>query len=105
MFHLDAGGGAYAHGGHVIIHRPTPTKRDRRLTHVIKKYVGLNPAYHGYSYRTNLRNCNVLRRRGIDYSLVEMGFITNKHDFKKINQHLDQIVKNDIEAITHETIK
>lgn len=105
MFHLDAGGGAYAHGGHVIIHRPTPTKRDRRLAHVIKKYVGLNPAYHGYSYRTNLRNCNVLRRRGIDYSLVEMGFITNKHDFKKINQHLDQIAKNDIEAITHETIK
>ncbi|MDH5105771.1 N-acetylmuramoyl-L-alanine amidase [Lentilactobacillus diolivorans] len=105
MFHLDAGGGTYAHGGHVIIHRPIPTKRDRRLAHVIKKYVGLNPAYHGYSYRTNLRNCNVLRRRGIDYSLVEMGFITNKHDFKKINQHLDQIAKNDIEAITHETIK
>ncbi|EEI24171.1 N-acetylmuramoyl-L-alanine amidase [Lentilactobacillus hilgardii] len=105
MFHLDSGSGAYAHGGHVIIHRPTPTKRDRRLAQVIKKYVGLNPAYHGYSYRTNLRNCNVLRRRGIDYSLLETGFITNKHDFKKINHNLDKIAKGYIEAITDEKLE
>jgi N-acetylmuramoyl-L-alanine amidase len=67
--------------------------------------VGLNPAYHGYSYRTNLRNCNVLRRRGIDYSLLETGFITNKHDFKKIKHNLDKIAKGYIEAITDEKIE
>lgn len=102
MFHLDAPAG---HGGHVIIHKKHPTKRDRRLAKVIKKYVGLNKAYNGYSYRTNLRNCNVLRRRGIDYSLVESGFITNKSDVKHLKKHIAKIAKADIEAITNEHIK
>ncbi|NLR31009.1 N-acetylmuramoyl-L-alanine amidase [Levilactobacillus tujiorum] len=102
MFHLDAPAG---HGGHVIIHKKHPTKRDRRLAKVIKKYVGLNKAYNGYSYRTNLRNCNVLRRRGIDYSLVESGFITNKSDVKHLKKHMAKIAKADIEAITNEHIK
>lgn len=101
MFHLDAPAG---HGGHVIINKPKPNARDRRLAKVIKKYVGLNPAYRGYSYRTNLRNCNVLRRRGIDYSLIETGFITNRHDFKRINHNLDKIAKGYIEAIVNEKI-
>lgn len=102
MFHLDAAGG---HGGHVIIHAKTPTARDRRLAGVIKKYIGLNPAYHGYSYRTNLKNCNVLRKRGIDYSLIETAFIDNKSDYAKLNKHLDQISKGYIEAIANRTIK
>lgn len=102
MFHLDAPAG---HGGHVIIHKKHPTKRDRRLAKVIKKYVGLNKAYNGYSYRTNLRNCNVLRHRGIDYSLVESGFITNKSDVKHLKKHMAKIAKADIEAITNEHIK
>lgn len=102
MFHLDAGGGQ---GGHVIIHKKTPTKRDRRLASVIKKYVGLNRAYMGYSYRTNLKNCNVLRHRGIDYSLIETGFIDNKHDFHNINKNLDKIAKGYIQAITNQKIK
>ncbi|WP_407888822.1 N-acetylmuramoyl-L-alanine amidase [Levilactobacillus sp. N40-8-2] len=102
MFHLDAPAG---HGGHVIIHKKHPTKRDQRLAKVIKKYVGLNKAYNGYSYRTNLRNCNVLRRRGIDYSLVESGFITNKNDVKHLKKNMSKIAKADIEAITNEHIK
>lgn len=102
MFHLDAAGG---HGGHVIIHKRKPNARDKRLAKVIKKYVGLNPAYRGYSFRTNLRNCNVLRRRGIDYSLVETGFITNKHDMKHIRKNIAKIAKADIEAITNENLK
>ncbi|MDT6980298.1 N-acetylmuramoyl-L-alanine amidase [Levilactobacillus zymae] len=102
MFHLDAAGG---HGGHVIIHKRKPTARDKRLAKVIKKYVGLNPGYRGYSFRTNLRNCNVLRRRGIDYSLIETGFITNKHDMKHIRKNISKIAKADIEAITNEKIK
>ena len=101
MFHLDAPSGQ---GGHVIIHKAHPTKRDQRLAKVIKKYIGLNRAYRGYSFRTNLRNCNVLRRRGIDYSLVESGFITNKHDFQHFKKYRAQIAKADIEAITHETL-
>jgi len=101
MFHLDA---ASAHGGHVIIHKQHPTARDKRLAKVIKKYVGLNPAYRGYSFRTNLRNCNVLRRRGIDYSLIETGFITNRTDYRNIKKHRAQIAKADIEAITHEKL-
>lgn len=105
MFHLDATTSAYAHGGHVIIHKSKPTKRDVRLRKVIKQYVGLNPANNGYSFRTNLRNCNVLRKRGIDYSLIETGFITNKSDFKHINKHLDQIAKGYVEAIANEKIK
>ncbi len=102
MFHLDAPSG---HGGHVIIHKKHPTTRDKKLAKVIKKYVGLNPAYHGYSYRTNLRNCNVLRRRGIDYSLVESGFITNKSDYKHFNKNIDKIAKGYVEAIANEKIK
>ncbi|HIW72604.1 MAG TPA: N-acetylmuramoyl-L-alanine amidase [Candidatus Levilactobacillus faecigallinarum] len=101
MFHLDAPSG---HGGHVIISKRHPTARDRRLAKVIKKYVGLNRAYMGYSYRTNLRNCNVLRRRGIDYSLVESGFITNKTDYQRLKKHRAQIAKSDIEAITNEKL-
>lgn len=102
MFHLDAAGGR---GGHVIIHKRKPNARDKRLAKVIKKYVGLNPAYRGYSFRTNLRNCNVLRHRGIDYSLVETGFITNRHDMKHIRKNIAKIAKADIEAITHENLK
>lgn len=102
MFHLDAGGGR---GGHVIIHKRKPTTRDKKMAKIIKKYVGLNPAYRGYSYRTNLKNCNVLRRRGIDYSLVETGFIDRKTDYKRINRNLDKIAKGYIEAITNEKIK
>lgn len=101
MFHLDA---PYGTGGHVIISKRKPTARDRRIAKVIKKYVGLNTAYRGYSYRTNLRNCNVLRRRGIDYSLVETGFITNRRDFKRINKNIDKIAKGYIEAITNEKL-
>ncbi|WP_203640585.1 N-acetylmuramoyl-L-alanine amidase [Levilactobacillus andaensis] len=102
MFHLDAPAG---HGGHVIIHKKHPTARDKRLAKVIKKYVGLNRAYNGFSYRTNLRNCNVLRKRGIDYSLVESGFITNKTDVHHLKKNMAKIAKADIEAITNEKIK
>ncbi|KID44890.1 N-acetylmuramoyl-L-alanine amidase [Levilactobacillus brevis] len=102
MFHLDAAGG---HGGHVIIHKRRPTARDKRLAQVIKKYVGLNRAYHGYSYRTDLKNCNVLRKRGIDYSLIETGFITNRTDMAHIRKNIGKIAKADIEAITHENIR
>ncbi|MFC6180949.1 N-acetylmuramoyl-L-alanine amidase [Lactiplantibacillus daowaiensis] len=105
MFHLDASTSAYAHSGHVIIHQRKPTARDVRLRKVIKQYVGLNPAYNGYSFRTNLRNCNVLRKRGIDYSLIETGFITNKADFKHLNKNLDKIAKGYVEAIANEKIK
>lgn len=101
MFHLDAAGG---HGGHVIIHRKHPTKRDQRLAKVIKTYIGLNPAYRGYSYRTNLRNCNVLRRRGIDYSLIESGFITNRRDFRHFKKDRAKLAKGYVEAITHEKL-
>lgn len=101
MFHLDAGGGR---GGHVIIHKKTPTARDKRMAKVIKKYIGLNRAYRGYSFRTNLRNCNVLRSRHIDYSLVETAFISNRSDYRKLNKHLDQIAKGYIEAIANEKI-
>lgn len=102
MFHLDAAGG---HGGHVIIHSKAPTARDRRLAGVIKKYIGLNPAYHGYSFRTNLNNCNVLRKRGIDYSLIETAFIDNRSDFHKLNKNLDKIAKGYVEAIANKNIK
>ncbi|WP_370636160.1 N-acetylmuramoyl-L-alanine amidase [Lactobacillus sp. S2-2] len=82
-----------------------PTPRDKRLAKVIKQNVGLNRAYNGYSFRTNLRNCNVLRHRKIDYSLVESGFITNRSDFKKLNKNMDKIAKGFIEAITNTKIK
>lgn len=102
MFHLDA---PYGRGGHVIIHKKHPTARDKRMAKVIKKYVGLNRAYNGYSYRTDLKNCNVLRHRHIDYSLVEMGFITNKSNFKHLKKNRAKIAKAYIEAITNENIK
>ena len=105
MFHLDASTSSRAHGGHVIIHKSRPNARDTRIRSVIKKYVGLNPANNGYSYRTNLRNCNVLRHRGVDHDLIETGFITNRTDYRHINQHLDKIAKGYVAAITNEKIK
>ncbi|RRK10386.1 N-acetylmuramoyl-L-alanine amidase [Lactiplantibacillus garii] len=105
MFHLDASTSSRAHGGHVIIHKRKPNARDARIRSVIKKYVGLNRSNGGYSYRTNLRNCNVLRRRGVDYDLIETGFITNHSDYKHINKHLNKIAKGYVTAITHEKIK
>lgn len=105
MFHFDASTSRYANGGHVIICHRKPNTREKKMAAVIKKYVGLNKAYNGYSYRTDLKNCNVLRRRGIDFSLVETGFITNKRDYQQINKHIDKIAKGYIEAITGETVK
>lgn len=106
-FHLDAASAA-ATGGHVIVSSSfKPDSFDLAIAQVVKKHVGWwgsIVANQGISYRNNLLNLNVFAKRGINYRLVELGFITNSTDMSKINSNLDAIAKELVESITGEKI-
>lgn len=106
-FHLDAAGST-ATGGHVIIAKGyNPGSDDLAIANVIKKYVGWWAGVkntQGCNGRDNLLNLNIFAQRGINYRLVELGFIPNPSDMQKINDNLDSIAKEMVEAITGETI-
>ncbi|REI17839.1 hypothetical protein DOS74_02990 [Staphylococcus felis] len=101
-FHLDAAGSS-ASGGHVII--PYGLKADSvdiGIQKVIEKHVG---TVRGITGRSNLLNCNVAKQIGINYRLVELGFITNNKDMKKIINNLDEYCMDIAEAINGGAIK
>lgn len=101
-FHLDAAG-ASASGGHVII--PSGLSADSidiGIQNAVKKHVGV---IRGITGRGNLLNCNVAKQIGINYRLVELGFITNKNDMKTINKNIDAYCKSIAEAIHGGAIK
>lgn len=106
--HEDASINTSATGGHVIIHKAfKPDSNDLALANVINRIVGwwgsVKPT-KGISYRDNLLNLNVCRSRGINYRLLELGFITNKNDMDKIKANLDQYARGIVEAITGEKL-
>ena len=105
--HEDAAS-ASATGGHVIVSSSFKAgSDDLNLANVIKKIVnwwGGVSKTNGISYRSNLLNLNVAAQRGINYRLMELGFITNKTDMDKIKNNLDQYAKGIIEGITGEIL-
>ncbi|WP_369118262.1 N-acetylmuramoyl-L-alanine amidase [Enterococcus thailandicus] len=105
-FHLDALN-ANATGGHVIINsKYSPDANDLAIGEVLEKYVGLwgSSKPTGTYKRDDLLNMNVFANRGISYRLVELGFISNVNDVKKLVNNIDAVAKELIEAITGESL-
>lgn len=96
-FHMDAP--ATDSGGHVIIAKGfQPDNADARIKAVVANHFGLWGT--GYSFRDDLYNLNVFRDRGIAYRLVELFFITDKHDVDYFYKNVDAVAKDLIVAIT-----
>src|SRR5699024_8561039 len=90
--HLDSAGTSKATGGHVIVNKSNgTTKENLALAQTVKKYNSLwaGVGANGLSYRADLLNLNVLKRRNIPYRLIEMGFITNPNDVLKLTVNKD----------------
>lgn len=104
----EDGAGPTATGGHNIVSSSLKAdKNDFNLALVIKKIVdwwGSVKNSQGISYRSDLLNLNVAAQRGINYRLMELGFITNSNDMTKIKNNLDQYAKGIIEGITSEVL-
>lgn len=106
--HEDAASSS-ATGGHNIVSSSLKAdNNDFNLASVIKKYVGWWGSVQntrGISYRNNLLNLNVAAQRGINYRLMELGFITNATDMNNIKRNLDGYAKGIIEGITGEKLE
>ena len=89
--HMDSGA-AGARGGHVIYKAGyAPDAYDRALADAVSGiFPGRAQTLVG---RTDLRNCNVCASRGIDYRLVEHGFISDAGDVATFNGKLDEIAR------------
>lgn len=102
--HLDAFNDPNASGGHVIIyHGFNPDKIDLGIRDTIKKYVGIrynHRGHQGISGRDNLLQVNVCSQIGLNYRLVEMGFITSVKDMRNIRENIDAICEGYAKAIT-----
>lgn len=107
-YHLDAAS-ASARGGHVIVYNGfAPDKIDLGIRDALKKYVGIRYSHKGHagiSGRNNLLQVNVAANIGVNYRLVELGFITNRADFQAINKNIEALTKSMAEAITGGTAK
>lgn len=87
--HMDATS-AGARGGHVVYKAGlSPDAYDRALAD------GIASVFPGraerLSARSDLRNCNVCASRGINYRLVENGFVTSASDVATFNARLGEI--------------
>ena len=102
-YHLDAAS-ASARGGHVIVYNGyAPDKIDLGIRDAIKKYVGIRYTHKGHagiSGRNNLLQVNVSANIGVNYRLVELGFITNAADFRAINNNIEALTRDMANAIT-----
>lgn len=105
--HLDAASPS-ATGGHVIINSGLNADSvDLKLGQAIKTVVGWWGGVtntQGIKGRDNLLNCNVSAKRGLNYRLIEIGFITNTNDMTKIRNNLSYYAKLITEAIAEEKI-
>lgn len=102
-YHLDAAS-ASARGGHVIVYNGfAPDNIDLGIRDAIKKYVGIRYTHKGHagiSGRNNLLQVNVAANIGVNYRLVELGFITNAADFRAINNNIEALTRDMANAIT-----
>lgn len=105
--HEDAASSS-ATGGHNIIYKDfNADKHDLNLAQTIKNIVGWWGSVQGtqgISKRDNLLNLNVAAQRGINYRLMELGFITSKNDMDKIKTNLDSYARGIVEGITGEKL-
>lgn len=87
--HMDAAS-AGARGGHVIYRAGlAPDAYDRALADgVASMFPGRSERL---SARSDLRNCNVCAQRGINYRLVENGFVTSASDVATFNASLGDL--------------
>ena len=100
-FHLDAVTGN-ASGGHVIIGSGLKADSiDNNIQKAIVKHVG---QIRGVTARDNLLNVNIAKLKGVNYRLVELGFITSKKDMDYIKKNLRAYTKDIAQAISGGTI-
>lgn len=103
-FHEDGSTSSSASGGHVIVYNGfIPDAIDLGIRDVIHKYVGTrytHKGYNGISGRNNLLQVNVAAEIGVNYRLVELGFITSPKDFRNMKNNHKAISKEIAEAIT-----
>lgn len=87
--HMDSAS-ASARGGHVIIKEGlAPDDYDNALANIMAKYFpGRANLIVG---RSNLANVNRAAARGLNYRLLECGFITNTTDVNTFNSEMDSI--------------
>lgn len=94
--HLDSASPS-ARGGHIIIYKGYDAdKYDNALASMLKEmFPGRSQTIVG---RDDLGNPNRAARKGINYRLMEICFITNYDDITKYNNNLDAIAKGIIEC-------
>lgn len=94
--HMDSAS-ASARGAHVIYNAGfVPDAYDVALADFVS---GLFPGRAvRLSGRADLRNCNVCARRGINYRLVENGFISNASDRAIFNANVDVLARGYLAA-------
>ena len=90
--HMDASGVPGAHGAHVIIKKGfEPDEYDNALADRLAAFM---PGRADKLVKvSNLANVNRAARRGINYRLVENGFIDSDVDREMFNTHLDELAR------------
>lgn len=90
--HMDASGVPGAHGAHVIIKSGfEPDEYDRALADKLAAF--MPGRAEKIVHHSELANVNRAARRGINYRLVENGFIDSEEDREKFNGHLDELAR------------
>ena len=94
--HMDSGP-ASAKGGHVIIKAGfSADEHDEKLAAAMKRiFPGRSSTIVG---RSDLANVNRAAKRGINYRLVENGFISNAGDVATFNGKMDEVAKAYLDA-------
>ncbi|MDN6414447.1 N-acetylmuramoyl-L-alanine amidase [Staphylococcus gallinarum] len=92
-FYLDSAGPT-ATGAHTIIPSGYPANTiDKNIQNALKNTVGV---IRGVTECDDLLNCNVVNDIGIDYRLVELGFITTSKDMNYIINNLKSFTKKSL---------
>lgn len=99
-FHLDSAG-ASATGGHVIKNAYSADSIDKGLQQALEDTVG---TIRGITTRKDLLHCNLAYDLNLNYRLIELGFITNKHDMDYISKNLSSFTKKLASAINGKAI-
>lgn len=89
--HMDASNtNGQAHGAHTVNH----SKRTKAAKRIAKRLSKLLPGRSEIcQLDSGLRNPRYGEQRGYDYTLVEIGFIDNKHDREYVLANMDKVAK------------
>lgn len=102
--HMDSWTSSGARGGHVVIDADfEPDSYDKALADFIQ---GVLPGRAKIiEKRNNLFNLNRAQTLGINYRLLECGFISNAHDLSIFNEKIDYIAKGILKVFGIEVIE